>query len=487
MRIAGVLLLVLALWMMSCSKSTSGAAVLPEVPKLLLEPLDNPLRELVEKRLQELQREPRNPEANGRLGMLLHANLQPTPAKIMYRRAMLLDGRPFRWKYLIALILQKEGKNEEAVRLFREALRLDPGYLSARVGLAETLADAGELDRSSEEYEEVLKRNPSVSNAHYGMGKIELARGNPARAVPHFEKALELAPPYAGAHFALGTALSRTGRPEKAERHFQAHKRLGNRVPGMYDPVKSEMQNLVSSSSVWRRQARTYNLAGLPDEAMEAFQRALAMDPKDRPSKGNLAVLYGKKGDVATANRLLDELLRDDPKDPNVNKLRAATRLEQGDGRAAEEAIRVALEANPGDEVALRILARAVGMQGRRAEAIRHYRAALSIQPNDSPSRLGLGELLLEEGRPDDAIQQLLKIVSVETVETKETARVMYVLAKAYRKAGQPEKARSWLLNALPRAAIRGPRDLFEAIERDLKALATKADDTRAGLGQGKP
>ncbi len=112
---------------------------------------------------------------------------------------------------------------------------------------------------------------------------------------------------------------------------------------------------------------------GAPEQAREAYRRALALDPAH----------YGANLDLG---RLLHE---------------------GGDARAAEGHYRRALAARPGDAGALFNLGVALEDQGRREEALTAYGACLAQDPSHADSHHNAGRLCEQLGRREEAVRHL--------------------------------------------------------------------------------
>lgn len=56
-------------------------------------------------------------------------------------------------RYALALELEKEGRDDEAITQFREALSRDPSYLPVYYQLGRVLARTGRLDEARDAYE----------------------------------------------------------------------------------------------------------------------------------------------------------------------------------------------------------------------------------------------------------------------------------------------------------------------------------------------
>src|SRR5207248_3220167 len=95
-----------ALWLAVSGGSGLLAAppdspALPELPRLTLDKSLPEVRAAVKEAYDAVLGHPRDPSANGKLGMVLHAHSFPTDAEVCYRRAHLLDPASFRWIYYL--------------------------------------------------------------------------------------------------------------------------------------------------------------------------------------------------------------------------------------------------------------------------------------------------------------------------------------------------------------------------------------------------
>ena len=101
--------------------------------------------------------------------------------------------------------------------LFTRALESTPGSLRARYSLAALRERQGRTDEAMRLYER------AVADADHGpswryLGALQAAVGETARAEASLRRAVQLRPDLAEAHLYLGTLLHRTGRLEEAER-----------------------------------------------------------------------------------------------------------------------------------------------------------------------------------------------------------------------------------------------------------------------------
>src|SRR5450432_4539082 len=162
------------------SHSTQPDGHLPDLPRLAIDSFRPQIRDRVRKAYREVETKPKDSEANGRMGMLLHAFQQYEAAEICYRRARILDPNGFRWAYYLGLAQAIDGKNEEAAATLRGAIQMDPAYLPALLKMAEVLLISGRLDESQEICQAMAKDDPQVAPVYYWLGRVASSRGQVA-------------------------------------------------------------------------------------------------------------------------------------------------------------------------------------------------------------------------------------------------------------------------------------------------------------------
>jgi tetratricopeptide (TPR) repeat protein len=163
-----------------------------------------------------------------------------------------------------------------------------------RLLLAVLLASGrdGDPRRRAELLDEMLTRYPDVDEAY----PIATALYDPVSGpLPDLQKHLAIAragamllPESAQTRNNYGYALSNAGRFEEAAHEFSEYARLSPREPNPFDSLGS-----------------AYVLLGAPAKAVEAYSRALAIDPGFEPSRDGLAYSYGMLGrfdDAVAAN-----------------------------------------------------------------------------------------------------------------------------------------------------------------------------------------
>ena len=186
----------------------------------------------------------------------------------------------------LAILLDKEGRLEEAVHHYAEALRLKPNYPEAHNNLGVALEQLGRFREAIDHYFAAMDIRPSYIDACMNLGVALMRQGNLEGAVRSFHVALEIRPGNAGIYNNLGVALERQGKPQAALEHYE--KAL------MLDPGYAEAHNNLGIALIRH---------GLYDEAIEHFSEALRLDPDDEEKRGNLELARQKRKEAMAGGR----------------------------------------------------------------------------------------------------------------------------------------------------------------------------------------
>jgi len=288
------------------------------------------------------------------------------------------------------------------------------------------------------EFRNALQLDRNLADAHHGLGEASLALGNLQEAAEQFQLAAKLDPQNLDARVRLGQLFlqyTRLGRQQddaikEAERlvnevfaedanHLEARILLANvRVAQKRpDDAKAELERAIQAHSnqpepylalarFYEQRAPQQGPAALA-QAEAAFKNALAHNPQ--AAQARLAYgdfLYANRR-VAEAEQQLLQAFQFDAKNKLV--LVALRRFYESQSRfaEAEKYLAAQIELEP-DKLAGRaqwidLHARA----GRDEDAIREYQQLLQEHPEFQRGYARLAELLLAQGRPQEARQQL--------------------------------------------------------------------------------
>jgi len=200
----------------------------------------------------------------------------------------------------------KEG-NPEAQKLFEEVVELDPNYAfgwnmlgwthfsSAGRGYAED--PAKEIARALELAHKALALDPSFGPPYLLLAKISQSGGRYDEAIGFAEKAVALLPNIPVAVAGLANALVAAGRPEEALPPIRSVKRFSPVTPAYLLFVEGQ----------------AYHALGRYEEAITAFERARASNPKALLAVAFLAMTYADAGRVEEARVVAQDVLKLSP------------------------------------------------------------------------------------------------------------------------------------------------------------------------------
>ncbi len=297
-----------------------------------------------------------------------------------------------------------------AIELYLQILALKPDYEEARRGLHQALERYGSYKKVQPFLAFLSTLGPRVSAFFSRLGK------NPAGEARAWERVLKVDPRNQGVLEALGDALERAGFSRSAQVVFEDLAGLRRNDPGP-----------------WKRVGAIRRKLGDLDGALEAYEKAIAADPRDQEAlraRKNLSAegaLVKTKFARASSSR---ELIKDQEKARELERGQKVVRT-RGDLEEDLDALEKKLAADPGAPSLLLRKAELLKRLGRRKEAVDLLEDLRSRGEGGAAALKLLGELriqekeeALKEARREGADQGRLEMLERELLETRlEVAR----------------------------------------------------------------
>jgi tetratricopeptide (TPR) repeat protein len=212
--------------------------------------------------------------------------------------------------------------------------------------------------------------------AYSNLGTLETARGNEKEAEAAYLKAVEADPRSVASLLALANFYWTARRFDDAERALQA-------------ALAVEPRNLLTNKALGFLYVSTKRLA----EAERYFKTAAELAPHGG-TRMTLADYYLVSKRTDEAKRLLDEIARDNPLFLSPAKLRLATLANQGGDRAAAAAlVEEVLAKQPGDLNALLAQSELLLLEGRHDEALAVAERVVKADPQSARAQFQLGKI----------------------------------------------------------------------------------------------
>ncbi len=155
----------------------------------------------------------------------------------------------------------------------------------------------GDLAGAEAAFRRVMVAEPRYADGPLNVARVLVQEGDVRAAIPLLEQALALAPGLARAHYFMGAALKADGRYDEALRHLQS-------AAAQYPRDRVVLGQIGRVQFLQRRFA----------DAIQSFQRVLAIDPEDLQAHYNLMLAYQGAGqsELAARERVLYERFKAD-------------------------------------------------------------------------------------------------------------------------------------------------------------------------------
>ncbi|MEZ4408920.1 MAG: tetratricopeptide repeat protein [Polyangiales bacterium] len=351
----------------------------------------------------------------------------------------------------------------------------EQAFAAAQIAFDEDVANEGavatlqRLTTATGKWNEVLKSTYDAYEAEpAGPRKTELGlhvarwygleHDRPDWAIPIYTKILAGEPDNVKALRALGELYRKTQQWQPLAKTLQRAVDAA-RLP------EDRRQGHLALGEVYERHLNA------PDAAVEQYDAALAVDPRDTAALSSLARVWQAAGEWP---RVVDALRRqadatEDPAEVTALRLRVGEVLEDrvGDLEGAAEEFNGVSQADPTNLDALRGLERLYAKMGRSPELLRVLELQLEVVSTER-ERIKLltriGEMLEEEFvRPDQAIERFEQVVEIDPSNDN----ALRALERLYRNTSR------W-------------QDLVSTLERHLVATAERRDRVPIFLQMGR-
>ena len=236
---------------------------------------------------------------------------------------------------------------------------------------------------------------PAASLADAFANAERLLETAPHLAVEQARAILEAVPRHADTTRVLAAALRLSGDPESAL--------------ATVAPLAQALPNLPLAQL---ELGLCLERLGRTAEAVRAFDRASALEPRLSEAWRGLSENLELLGDTASAEKALARQLRASTRDPAL--IEAATAL--GDDRLAdaERLLRERLKADPADVAAIRMLAETGARLGRYADAEALLTRCLELAPNFAAARHNLATMLYRQNKNLEALAEIQHLTDKE-------------------------------------------------------------------------
>jgi len=379
----------------------------------------------------------------------------------------------------------KEANYPSAIIEFRNAIQIDPRFGDARKQLAESYLYVGDGRAALEEYVRAADLLPDDAVVQLKAGNLLLAARKPEDAMARADAVLRAHPDNVDALVLRGSALAGLSSYDDALTAIEQAIKI--------DPDRGATYTNLGLVELAR---------GRRDEAEAALSKAVALSPKEPRARLALGNFYWAAGRTGEAEKAFDAALELEPSNVQANRFMASLKFSTGrraeaepylrriaDSSGAPEASLVLVDyylitARPKDaiarieglktgrnlpEVVLR-LARAHAASGDLAKSRSIVEEILKANDKDAAAQLLKGQLLLLEGKRDEAFAAIRAAVAIDP----SSADAQFALGKMYAARGDGSAAQQAF-----REVLRiNPRASGAQVELSVLQARTKPEDS---------
>ncbi|MFT0519609.1 tetratricopeptide repeat protein [Pseudomonas faucium] len=173
----------------------------------------------------------------------------------------------------LAVLMQRQGRDEQAMQQYRQALRMDPYFTPARVNLVTLASGSQRLDDAEQLLREGVALDkmptPDRGNLAYMLALLLVERGKPEEAVAWMEQAAVALPGNTRIRYNQGLLLSRMDRRDEA---LQA--------------LRSGLEQAPADADLLYSLIYLHALAGEREQAWPYVQRMREVAPEDPRLRG---------------------------------------------------------------------------------------------------------------------------------------------------------------------------------------------------------
>jgi superkiller protein 3 len=266
---------------------------------------------------------------------------------------------------------------------------------------AQEALNRSDFEAASKALQQVVELEPNSVPAWFNLGYAYSGLHRDTDAIQAYEKALALAPDLFEAHLNLGVILLQTSQAPRAVEH------LAKAVKLRPNHVRAHLYY-----------GRALLHADQPEAAEAEFRQVLLLDPR-------LAIAHFDLGQVYLSGKRFDDA-------------RAAF------AKAAELDSQL-----PQAELGLALAAEGLNEPG---QAVSHFEKYLAAKPNDLETRFHMGKLLIEQGKNEAALENLLKVYGTKP-DLRGLAAALGELYTSLKKYAEAERFYRQALVADPQGA----------------------------------
>lgn len=426
---------------------------------------------------QAVEADPKLLEAQVTLGRIYLGGKKLAEAEERLKVAQEINPKDIEVLLLAAGVAAAKEKYQEALELYREIKVLDPKRVEAYLGQAQMEVLRQNPAAAAAVLEEGIKAAPEAIGLYVARGRLAAGQKDFATAETFFRQAIDREPKNISLLNELAQLFLANNKPDEAEAILRQTMAL---EPDNEKPVIMTARLLMAKRQVKEGEALLKDfIAKHPDnanakfalaefylanqrenQALKTLQEIVGNQPTTPAAlqaKNQIALIHARRGRLAEAQQLVDEVIKENPKDMTATRTRGLIALAQKNGLEAVNNFRIYANDQPTNPEAKLLLARAHLINNELEQARDQAKRALELKPDYLEARRFLYGTYLQKKDYDGLIQLLKNYLNYN----EKDAFNLVALAEAYAAKGDLGSARSTLQRLL-KLEPESPLPLFQ-------------------------
>jgi len=183
---------------------------------------------------------------------------------------------------MLAMVAATAKRFDDAERLLRKATAIAPDFLTAVIDLGRILKEQDRFEEAIDCFKKAIAINPNNPGTHYLLASTYSPAALNHEAVREYRRTLELSPNHPGALLGLGNSLKTVGEQEEAIRAYQDCIRVKPDNGEIYWSLANLKTYRFSDGQIEDMERRASENAELPDKSAVNFLFALGKAFDDR-------------------------------------------------------------------------------------------------------------------------------------------------------------------------------------------------------------
>jgi tetratricopeptide (TPR) repeat protein len=254
--------------------------------------------------------------------------------------------------------------------------------------------------------------------------------------------------------------------------HFEAHHALGSALmrSGRFADASAILARAVAlrpgSTAAWRDLGASYDRQSLHPQAIEAYRRAVELEPNLGDVLCRLGELNTMYSRMEEASDCFERAADVNPETTKARLLRSDARLLRGDIFDAEGWARKAVALDPASDAAHGTLAGLLYARGRFDEAAISFEAALRLNPKAARCWHGLAECRTFSENDNAILDRMRAVLQRGGLHDEERMTMHFAVGKVYDDCGDYARAMEHFdaANRLRARGLKFDRSSFESL-----------------------